>query len=265
MLKYKQQGGINMIQKIKNIIKQYNKNKKEYIENLKKEKNFKERLKKRIPNILTKSRILTPLIILPISLTGNYLLTTIIISLLGITDCFDGLLARHWNATSEYGRKLDAISDKMYALGILIPLIISNPVLLLPTLILEATISTISIKKEMDNKKPYSTFLGKFKASILYLTFGILYLSKVLNFNITYLLPLILTTNILQTATAIQYQKTKETKNCSQKSQNINEEKKVENIKEKKIDKRNEIEQYRHLKEMLIENKNNEIIKIKKK
>ena len=115
-----------MHKNLNNIIINYNKNKKQYLETLKNEKNFINRIKKRIPNILTKSRILTPLIILPTVLTGNFLLSTIIISLLGITDFFDGFLARKWNATSEYGRKLDAISDKMYALGVLIPLISFN-------------------------------------------------------------------------------------------------------------------------------------------
>ena len=83
-----------MYKNLNNIIINYNKNKKQYLETLKNEKNFINRIKKRIPNILTKSRILTPLIILPTVLTGNFLLSTIIISLLGITDFFDGFLAR---------------------------------------------------------------------------------------------------------------------------------------------------------------------------
>lgn len=257
-----------MYKNLNNMIINYNKNKKQYLETLKNEKNFINRIKKSIPNILTKSRILTPLIILPTVLTGNFLLSTIIISLLGITDFFDGFLARKWNATSEYGRKLDAISDKMYALGVLIPLISFNPLLMLPTLVLETIISSISIKKEIEHKNPYSTFLGKFKTTILYFTFGCLYLANTINLNIINLLPLIISSNTLQIATAIQYNHINKKNNIPQKEdEKIN---KVEYIKndtcETIINKRNEIEQYRHLKEILLNKEFEEkIVKIKKK
>ena len=112
-------GGITMIVEM---IRQYKYYRKEYVTNLKKENNKVQRIKMQIPNFLTRSRILAPFILVPCTIVGNFALATIIIALLGLTDCLDGFLARKWNATSNYGQKLDAISDKLFAIGIAIPI-----------------------------------------------------------------------------------------------------------------------------------------------
>lgn len=189
---------------IKEVLKQYKKYRNEYINNLKNEKNKRKRIKLQIPNILTRSRILAPFILVPCAIVGNFTLATIITTLLGLTDCLDGFLARKWNATSNYGQKLDAVSDKLFAVGIAIPILITNPLLILPTIILETIIGSINFKSQIKGNNPKSTLLGKFKTTVLYVFLASIYLTKALNIPLS-LFMLTCGTNILQLGTAVQY------------------------------------------------------------
>jgi len=210
-------------------------------------KNSNNKIKTALPNILTASRLLAPLFIFPATLLGNFPLALIFASLFALTDAFDGFLARKWNTTSEFGRNLDAICDKFFLLGVIIPFL-TNPIII-PTLVLEGIISIINLKSAFKNNNPKSTYLGKGKTILLSLLITLSYLLKALNINLNTLLPLIISTNIVQTITAIDYikidnkkEKTKENKNI-----NIKEKQKIENIS--KIKK--ELIEYKHLKEFL--------------
>jgi len=77
-------------------------------------------------NILTLSRILLAAIIfvLLMSLDG-YFLALVLFFLAGITDYFDGYLARKYNAVSQIGEILDPIADKILILFVLFGLAIN--------------------------------------------------------------------------------------------------------------------------------------------
>lgn len=87
-----------------------------------------------LPNLLTLSRILAvPILVFllwrptPI----DYLITFILYCLVGITDYFDGYLARAHGQISRLGQFLDPIADKIMVAAVLIMLISSrrsNPV-----------------------------------------------------------------------------------------------------------------------------------------
>ena len=242
------------MQKIKNTIKEFFKNRQDYLKKIKEEPKFINRLKKRIPNILTESRIVAPLIIIPTSILGNFISATIIAGLLGLTDAFDGYLARKWHATSEYGRKLDVISDKLFTLGLIIPLLITNPIIILPTLLLETCIATVATRAEVNNNHPKSSMLGKVKTTFLYVTLTALYLAKSFNLPLNKLSFLVAATNMSQAATAIQYQyqsNQEEKKTTTAINQN-NE----ENTNAKKNDLRRQINEYKQLKDSLLPNEN---------
>lgn len=74
-----------------------------------------------IPNMLTYGRILAvPLIVLCFFIEGKLQSSDfarwtalVIFALASITDFFDGYLARIWNQTSNIGRMLDPIADKL--------------------------------------------------------------------------------------------------------------------------------------------------------
>lgn len=74
-----------------------------------------------IPNLLTYGRILAvPLIVLCFFIEGKLQSSDfarwtalVIFAIASITDFFDGYLARIWNQTSNIGRMLDPIADKL--------------------------------------------------------------------------------------------------------------------------------------------------------
>ena len=77
-------------------------------------------------NILTLSRIfLAALIFLLLMSPDSYFLALILFFLAGITDFFDGYLARKYNAVSQLGEILDPIADKILILFVLFGLAIN--------------------------------------------------------------------------------------------------------------------------------------------
>lgn len=82
----------------------------------------KKTFKKQLANMLSFLRLLLiiPIFILIVFYLNNhdiqFLIITGILSLIGgITDYFDGKIARKYNTVSEFGKKLDQISDKTFA------------------------------------------------------------------------------------------------------------------------------------------------------
>lgn len=121
-----------------------------------------------IPNILTIIRIINiPFIV--ILFTLNKIELAIIITIFtAITDYLDGLIARKFNATSEFGAKLDAVSDKIFAIGLLIALSTKYHILLI-SLFLEIIISIINLYLYYKTKITKSLFIGKIKTWALFL------------------------------------------------------------------------------------------------
>ena len=87
-----------------------------------------------LPNLLTLSRILAvPILVFllwrPAPL--DYAITFVLYCIVGITDYFDGYLARAWGSISKLGQFLDPIADKIMVAAVLVMLIASrkaNPV-----------------------------------------------------------------------------------------------------------------------------------------
>ncbi len=91
-----------------------------------------------LPNLLTLSRILAvPILVFLLWRPApiDYAITFVLYCLVGITDYFDGYLARAWGSISRLGQFLDPIADKIMVGAVLIMLISSrkeNPVPELP-------------------------------------------------------------------------------------------------------------------------------------
>ena len=83
-----------------------------------------------LPNILSLVRIILVPLILWLLIQDLYIISAIIITMVGLTDYFDGYLARKYNAESLVGYYLDAIADKVLIITIYLVLGIK---LLLPT------------------------------------------------------------------------------------------------------------------------------------
>src|SRR5215203_5213107 len=87
-----------------------------------------------LPNLLTLSRILAvPILVFMLwrPTPVDYLVTFVLYCIVGITDYFDGYLARAQGLTSKLGQFLDPIADKIMVAAVLVMLISSrkaNPV-----------------------------------------------------------------------------------------------------------------------------------------
>ena len=82
--------------------------------------------KMQIANILTASRLLAPFILIPLISLDKLFASVIMVIIFSLTDTFDGYFARKYNAVSTFGRYLDAVVDKVFALSLLIPIIIKS-------------------------------------------------------------------------------------------------------------------------------------------
>jgi CDP-diacylglycerol--glycerol-3-phosphate 3-phosphatidyltransferase len=87
-----------------------------------------------LPNLLTLSRILAvPILVFLLwrPQPVDYAITFVLYCIVGVTDYFDGYLARAWGSISRLGQFLDPIADKIMVAAVLVMLISSrkaNPV-----------------------------------------------------------------------------------------------------------------------------------------
>ena len=128
---------------------------------------MKKNIVKNIPNALTIIRLLSSFISPFLFINGNIMACISLYSLGIITDCLDGYVARKYDAVSELGRKLDAISDKLYFLSLIIILLIYKYYLMVIPLIIELIISVINYLILKKNKKVFTERVGKFKTTLL--------------------------------------------------------------------------------------------------
>lgn len=66
-----------------------------------------------VPNALSALRILIVPFFAWMFLTGHVIIAAILLVLSGLTDCFDGLIARKFNQITELGKMLDPFADKL--------------------------------------------------------------------------------------------------------------------------------------------------------
>lgn len=82
-----------------------------------------------IPNVLSLVRLaLLPVFVL-FYFKQNWVLAGAALLLSGLTDLFDGWIARRFNQITEIGKLLDPIADKLTQIAVLLCVVIDNPVL----------------------------------------------------------------------------------------------------------------------------------------
>ena len=83
---------------------------------------------KYIPNILTFFRFL----LIPIILIGcvyeQYILAIVVLTISGLTDILDGVMARKYNAVSDFGKLMDPLADKATQISLLTVLFLKGMV-----------------------------------------------------------------------------------------------------------------------------------------
>ena len=167
---------------------------------------IKDKLIKSIPNILTIMRIVISIIGARMFVIKNVLAAVIWLGFGAVTDFLDGFAARRLNATSEFGKKLDAISDKIYALCLLVPSILCGNLLMGIPLVFELAIGSINFKAYKLKFNPATHRIGKFKTASLFPTL-IVGLLATLNLEFYFILiPLLALTTCLHVRTLTIYE-----------------------------------------------------------
>ncbi|MBQ8740512.1 MAG: CDP-alcohol phosphatidyltransferase family protein [Clostridia bacterium] len=107
-----------------------------------------------IPNILSFFRLcLIPVIVWLYCVKENYLWTTVIFIISGLTDIVDGFIARKFNMISDFGKAFDPVADKLTQIVMLFCLVTRFPLMLIPLVILiikevlAAIMNMITLKK----------------------------------------------------------------------------------------------------------------------
>lgn len=159
---------------------------------------------KQIPNILTASRLLSPFFIIPAALFNNIILLAIFTIIFAITDGLDGYFARKLNASSEFGRRIDPITDKVFAFSLLIPLMFYYKLIII-VFILEIIIALINTYSQFNNNLPKTSFNGKIKTTILYVSIAICYCSIEIPINYNTISFIIYLTIFFQVYSSFNY------------------------------------------------------------
>ena len=132
-------------------------------------------------NLLTFSRIfLAAIIFLLLMSPDGYLLAFILFFLAGVTDYFDGYLARKYNAVSQLGEILDPIADKILILFVLFGLAINLSSYLIGfigaiVITREIWVGALRDLNARNGKSDATkvTFLAKIKTSVQLLTLSV--------------------------------------------------------------------------------------------
>lgn len=127
-----------------------------------------------IPNLICLVRILliTPFVVF--FLDGEYVTAAVVIIISGLSDCFDGFIARKFNQESELGKILDPLADKLTLLAVGVCLVVIEPYFLPIVLILVSKDVLMLIGSTKVVKKgiivPKSKWYGKLGTVMFYVT-----------------------------------------------------------------------------------------------
>ncbi len=150
--------------------------------------NFKPKDLITIPNILTYIRIILIVPFVYYFLIENYIPAVICIGVSGLTDCFDGMIARKFNQVTSLGKILDPIADKFTLLAVVICMVIYVPIVL-PVLVVLLLKDVLMLLGGMDliNKgitPPAAKWYGKVGTVVFYLSvFTIIFLKAAFGFE----------------------------------------------------------------------------------
>jgi CDP-diacylglycerol--glycerol-3-phosphate 3-phosphatidyltransferase len=156
----------------------------------------------KLPSIITSIRLIATILI-PMFFILELPIVAIALAGIGsISDAVDGKLARKFNASSNFGAKLDAMCDKLFIFSLGISLITLLPVLskILVSIMLinEANITRINMSKVFVHKKVKTTQIGRVKMVVLCVSLLLGFISS--------LLPILNIPTIISLLTAIGLQ-----------------------------------------------------------
>ncbi|MBE6823759.1 MAG: CDP-alcohol phosphatidyltransferase family protein [Ruminococcaceae bacterium] len=137
-----------------------------------------------IPNIICLIRILLITPFVEFFLDGDYLWAALVIIASGLSDCFDGMIARKFNQESELGKILDPLADKLTLLAVGVCITIVEPFFLpiMIILVLKDILMLIGSSKVIKKGVlvPKSKWYGKVGTVMFYVTVTFIVFVKVM-------------------------------------------------------------------------------------
>lgn len=163
-----------------------------------------------IPNGLSILRILLIIPFVYYFMRNELVPAGIVLILSGLSDMFDGMIARKFNQFTELGQMLDPLSDKLTQGAVAVCLAIEQPVLipLLGIFVLKEILMVVAacllIKKK---KRPTgSRWYGKVATVLFYISFAVIVAMKIWNMeNFTVTIVLLSITAAFMIYAFIQY------------------------------------------------------------
>ncbi len=104
-------------------------------------------------------------------------LAGVLFVLAGLTDFFDGFIARAWNEKTKLGSILDPLADKMLTLAAFLGLMtqgVANPWAIFLILTREFFITGLRVVAVADGKEISASFAGKVKTTVQLIAIGFL-------------------------------------------------------------------------------------------
>ena len=148
-----------------------------------------------VPNILTIARIvLAPVVLLVyvLSFPGHFLAATVLYFIAGMTDFFDGKIARSQNLITNFGKFADPLADKMLTTAVYLALISNgycNIWILFIILFREFGVSSIRLVAASQGVVIPANMWGKVKTFSMMMFTGFIFLLLSLQFDFGVLSP----------------------------------------------------------------------------
>lgn len=135
-----------------------------------------------IPNLLSFLRIL---VIPPLAicfLKEDYIMSGVLLVVSGLSDMFDGMLARRLNQVTQLGKMLDPVADKLTLITVIICMNILYPQILLFVVVLFAKEFIMlcggAVLLKMKVKPPAAKWYGKVATAVFYTSIIVIVLLK---------------------------------------------------------------------------------------
>lgn len=138
-----------------------------------------------IPNVITIVRFLgTPVFVWLVLARQEYGWGVFLLAIMGCTDWIDGFVARKLNQTSQLGRMMDPLADRVALVAVVITMVLAGflPLwLLLLLVILDAVLLAVTLYYFRGDADLKVTLLGKTRTAALMIGTPMLLLAKALD------------------------------------------------------------------------------------
>ena len=163
-----------------------------------------------IPNAISFFRVILITPFVAFFVAKMYIPAVVTIALSGLSDCFDGIIARKFHQESEFGKIIDPLADKLTLLAAGVCVIMIEPYALpvIALMVLKDVLMIIGgvIVVNKGIVPPKSSWYGKVGTIVFYITIGVIVLMAVFGYkNVPLTLTLLYVTLAIELFSLFNY------------------------------------------------------------